>query len=301
MHADENPIFGRKVFFLNLSQILKDIIINPLRELEYEVFTISDYKSAKNILRKYPDSILFVNIDIHENNKLSTNQWFNFLHSLQNDPELKNIFSGVITKRMTTSEQNFFMLNLQIPAGLISIRNGNDDLLESLINVLDLNGAKGRRQYVRSRCQDTTNAYIKCLVGTTPMNLKINDISSVGISCYLPNEQTSLFQPNYLIRDIDILLNRDNSKCDAVVLTTKPFKDDLSLIVLLLVKGTPRSVKNSIRGFVFNQIQREINKSISGMPNDEYEYKEEISLDDNSGDDGFLLEVDDAEEAEPLE
>ncbi len=298
MAEQENPVFGRKVFFLNLSSDLRNQIIDPLREREYEVFNIDDYKSAKAILRNFPDAICFVQVDIHGSNQLKTNQWFNFLHSFQSDPVLKTIYLGVITKRMTTSEQNFFMLNLLLPAGLLSIRNGTDELFDNLINILEVNGAKGRRQYVRAKCPENSRAVVRCKIADVTVIMTINDISSVGISCYIKNNQTQLFKPNIVLENISFSINSATSfHCNAAVFTVKPFNNQYSLLVLLLMKGTTRAVKTEIRQYIFNILEHEIQKKVQNIPLDATEYSEKIDL---QADEGFLLDANETEETETV-
>ena len=59
-----NPVTGRKVYFLNPTYTLRDHIISALWDSEYEVYIIEDYQYVKNVLRKNPNSILYINIDV---------------------------------------------------------------------------------------------------------------------------------------------------------------------------------------------------------------------------------------------
>ena len=72
--------------------IKKDIISN-LRKKEYEVYIIESFRDAKNLLRKNPDSVLFINIDA----QLSIGAWFNFLRSFYKEESLKTIQATVIS------------------------------------------------------------------------------------------------------------------------------------------------------------------------------------------------------------
>ena len=40
MEYRENPIFGRKVFFLNPTLSIQNVFVRKLQDLEYEVYTI---------------------------------------------------------------------------------------------------------------------------------------------------------------------------------------------------------------------------------------------------------------------
>ena len=79
MENRENPIFGRKVFFLNPTLSIQNVFVRKLQDLEYEVYTIEHYYDAKPVLSEYEDSICFINID----DRLTYKQWLNFIKSFE--------------------------------------------------------------------------------------------------------------------------------------------------------------------------------------------------------------------------
>ena len=85
-------MYGRKISFLNPAYAIKKDIISSLRKKEYEVYIIESFRDAKNLLRKNPDSVLFINIDA----QLSIGAWFNFLRSFDKEESLKTIQATVI-------------------------------------------------------------------------------------------------------------------------------------------------------------------------------------------------------------
>ena len=99
MNPNNVSILGRKIFFLNLSTDVKERIISVLREEEYEVYFLDNYRYAKNALREYPDSIFFLQIDDHSQNELDTIQWFNFLNSFIKEPLFINIPNIIYNKK----------------------------------------------------------------------------------------------------------------------------------------------------------------------------------------------------------
>src|SRR5574344_206655 len=175
-HRD-NPVYGRKVFFLNPPYSVRKYVITSLQEMEYEVYTIDDYRDAKNILRHYKDSICFVNID----ETLTADSWFNFITSFENDESLNSIFLGVVSERMRKSDKDLFLLKTKIPAGFIPLNGKIDDITETFRGILEINGAKGRRQYVRASCANDKDAILLYTTDSKMYQMKLLDLSSVGV------------------------------------------------------------------------------------------------------------------------
>jgi hypothetical protein len=290
--ADEhhdNPIFGRKVFFLNPPYSVRKVVLGNLQEMEYEIYVIDDYKDAKNILRHYKDSICFINVD----EQLTPEAWFNFVTSFEEDEILKTIFLGIITERLRKADKDQFMLKANIPAGLIPLNGRLDDITETFNGILEINGAKGRRQYVRAQCAKDPNAVLFYTVGGKMYQFKLLDISSVGTAAILPPQFKDLLQPNSVMRDITISLGTKQLVLSAAVFAIKENEKFLTL-VLLFMKGTLSSTKSVIREYIFKTLSNDMLNSITGEMQDSnnYDYKpREVK----KNDDAFLLDVDPSE------
>lgn len=277
MASDDIAIKGRKVFFLNLSADVEARLPAILREEEYEVYVLEDYRYAKNILRQFPESILYIQIDEHEKNRLQLNQWFNYLASFSEDESLCEILLGVMSKRMSTSMQNFFMVNLPLAAGVLTIKSIEGSILSQLKKVLDMNSAKGRRQYVRARCPNDSYDYLKCVINGHEFSLKLNDISCAGISAYVPITSAPYFPAKFVLQNMTLVLGLNtNVVCNAAIFTVKPLTEKQSLLVLLLMPSTTTNAKNLIRKHVFDILQNEIDSAAFGKPLDDTVYPNEI-------------------------
>ena len=99
-------IFGRKIFFVAPPVNVHPYVTGKLRENEYEVYTIKEYKAAKGVLRNNPESIVFLNID---DASLSSKGWFNFIKSFQDDEVLKTCKLGVISNRSRAKDKEKFL------------------------------------------------------------------------------------------------------------------------------------------------------------------------------------------------
>ncbi|MDE7392476.1 MAG: hypothetical protein K2M90_08480, partial [Treponemataceae bacterium] len=92
------PAFGRKVFFLYPPTFSVGArIVEALKRLEYEVYTISDYRRAKAYMRIHHDALLFVNPDI----QMSIPAWINFFRSIKEDVTFNSTIIGICYEYLT--------------------------------------------------------------------------------------------------------------------------------------------------------------------------------------------------------
>ncbi|MFA6855622.1 MAG: hypothetical protein WCR31_00300 [Treponema sp.] len=293
MESRENPIFGRKVFFLNPAFSTRNVIISRLIEDEFEVYIIDDYRDAKNVLRAYPDSICFINID----DQLPHEQWLNFIKSCETDPSLQSIFLGILSSRINKADKDQLMLKVSIPAGFIMMNERLEDITETIEGILNINGAKGRRQYVRTNCTSDPNALMLVHLGTKVYKMHLLDISVVGAACILAPQYKDMFQVNSVIRNIYVTLDKKNFNCAAavyaVIVTPKYCK-----LVLLFMQGLSYTAKKLIRSYITTRLQQKITEIIMENIRDMTDYSKLIDGTKKAEDDAFLVDVSDEESPE---
>jgi hypothetical protein len=291
MELRENPVFGRKIFFLNPTFALQNSLIAKLIEDEFETYVIKDYRDTKNILREFPDSICFINID----DQLPYHQWFNFIQSFETDSTLKSIFLGVLSERISRSDRELFMLKLSIPAGFIMMNERMEDIITTIEGILKINGAKGRRQYVRADCADDPSALLLLQQGTKVYKFHLLNISVVGTACEIPAVIKNIFQKNTVLRNISITLGQKTFACSAAVYTIINLEEN-SKLVLLFMQIVPFTTKKIIRGYIAAERQRIITDIAQSNSQDMTDYSEQ-NTDERPGrqSEAFLVEVDDEE------
>lgn len=290
MESRENPTFGRKVFFLNPVLSTKNVIISRLIEDEFEVYVIDNYRDAKNVLRTYPDSVCFINID----DQLSHEQWLNFIQSCETDPSLESIFLGILATRISRADRDQFMLKASIPAGFIMMNEKPEDITETIEGILNINGAKGRRQYVRANCSSDPDALMLVRSGSKVYKMQLLDISVVGIACILAPQYKDMFQTNSVVRDVFVTLGKKNFTCSVAVYAINSTPQYCKLI-LLFMQGLPYEAKKTIRSYVTTRLQQTVNNIIKGNIRDMADYSKAADNAEKSKDDAFLFDVSDEE------
>ncbi|HAH63549.1 MAG TPA: hypothetical protein DCL73_15795 [Treponema sp.] len=290
MESRENPVFGRKVFFLNPVFSTRNAVIGRLIEDEFEVYVIDDYRDAKSVLRAYPDSICFINID----DQLPHEHWLNFIQSCETDPSLESIFLGILSSRINRADRDQFMLKVSIPAGFIMMNEKPEDIIETMEGILNINGAKGRRQYVRANCSSDQDALLLIRSGSKVYKMQLLDISVVGISCILSPQYKDMFQPNSVVRDVFVTLGKKNFTCSVAVYAINSTQQYCKLI-LLFMQGLPYEAKRLIRSYVTTRLQQTINNLIRGNIRDMTDYSKPADDAKKPENDAFLFDVSDEE------
>lgn len=249
--ASKVDLFGRKIFFLNPAYSVRNEVITELQNEEYEVYIIESYRDAKNLLRLNENAILFINVDA----QLAMNSWYNFIRSFEKEDVLSSIYIGIISERIRPADRELFLTTAQIPAGIIMLDTDMKFITESILGVLKEANAKGRRQYVRANLSHDKEASLFWNHGTKMHQLKLLDISSVGMSVKVPPALAQIVGKNFILRDVTLRLGSKQIVIEAVVFAVKEIPDGI-MWVLLLLPNTSTKTRDIIRQYVSETFQK---------------------------------------------
>lgn len=297
MESRENPLFGRKVFFISPSYVIDKYLIEKLRQNEYEAYILRDIKKVKGLLAKFPDSMCFINID----EGFSYSAWFNFMKSFQLSQELSGIYLGILSNSATWEDKDKFLMNIKLPGGFNQF-DKTETFLNDFMKILDLNGAKGRRKFLRldTRGLNDVSGYMNSEGKLFAVNIK--DLSSAGFAITYRQELMSLFQKNTLIRDMSLSVGRKTMICSCIVFNTQANPDGTAMSVLMLTNENPEETKIYIRNFIFEKYGRQMESIMENVEKDPAsysqpdEYSKLIAVHDRNYDE--LIPVTEPEEAE---
>lgn len=265
MEKTENPIFGRKIFFVLPPLNIENGIISKLREMEYECYVIKDISCAKPILKGNPDALCFIYIDTN----MPYEHWYKFIRSFELDDVLKTVFIGLLSQDISEKKKNFFLLNTNLPGGFVMLNVPSDNLLAQLKGILDVNGAMGRRKFIRLDC--AKNKRINCCMmsGSKLFILSVNNISSSGIALEGPEELINIFVKNTTLNNISLTIDRHTFTLVGTVFDSR-INNGKCLSVMIL-KNYKLEEKNLIRNFIFSvldeKFETEMNSCMHDMEN----------------------------------
>lgn len=267
-NESELDIFGRKIFFLNPAYPVKKEIMSRLQAQEYEVYTIESYREAKPLLRKNPNSLLFVNIDA----QLTHAAWFNYIRTYDRDDILATIKICVISERIKASDVAIFNKFVNMVSDVIEFNEGIEGVAKQIQKILDETNAKGKRQYVRANLTHDKDASLFWNHGSKMHQLKLLDLSSVGMAVKCPAVlENQIIAKNFLLQDVTMRLGPKQMVVEAVIYGIKSTPEG-TLWILLLLPSTPPSIKEEIRTYVSKTIEEKMITSINGERKDDEDY-----------------------------
>ena len=291
----ENPIIGRKVFFVNPPLYVENYLQPELKLHEYEAYIIKDYKYTKNALRLFPDALCFIFID----DEMSYDGWFNYILSFQQDEKLKTIFVGLMSAMIPQPKREKFMMNLSLPGGFIMLNEVKGaELIKNVIGILELNGAKGKRKYLRLDCDGsiTINGYFA--TQTQLLQVSIANISSVGFTCIFPKSYGADLAKKMVVPSFSITLGRRSVATPSIVFDVKSYDNNNYFAMLLFLRQVGPDDRKVIKNFIFEHMEKRLDNLIYANPPDIDDYLGKSGLPEEKGKetDEAVDEVEDAEE-----
>jgi len=198
---DQQPnTHGRKVFLLYPHSVIRDEMLDILIMAGYECYTLLDEKRARKLLVKFPNSIMFINIDAG----LKENEWEAYIRDIQNDPQTADCRLGIMSYNQDKELMRKYLMDIAIPCGYVQLKLGLQESTRIILAALEANEARGLRKYIRAVCEDDLNAVINYKNDFGIFYGKILDISSAGLAARF--EKISSLALNTLIKDVQLKL-----------------------------------------------------------------------------------------------
>lgn len=268
MAENMNNLVGRKVFFINPSYTIRNMVIPELRMREFEIYMLDDFSYLKNLLRHSPTAICLVCID----GKLSVYGWYALVESIKNDPDFANVTLGVLSDRLGDTERQLFLERLDLPAGAINTSETPTELTESISDILTFHSAKGRRQHVRVNCMMDKNASIIWLQEGRMYEMKMLDISVVGAALFIPPRFQNMVHEKTAIHNATLKIGKKQFVINFNVYGIHQ-KGPNMLMVTSFTQMSPVIV-DAIKEYVYEQQQVQLLASINGESADPTDYAE---------------------------
>lgn len=239
---------GKKIFFLYPQTVIKNEVASDLIMEEYEVYTVRDHTGLHRVLKRFPNSILFVNIE----EKMKEKEWEAWILEVMNDPETGQTAIGVLASARNEDLEKKFFTQLKLACGFIQVSTDIKKLFLQLVEILKSQDAMGRRKYLRVTTEnEKTPPTVNIPFDGHFLNGTVKDISSAGFSCTFPNDPS--FVKGSLISNIQLKLQSSLMRAEAIVFGSR--MDETRMYVFLFTPHTDTEIKLKIRKYIQSVIQ----------------------------------------------
>jgi hypothetical protein len=247
-------IIGKKIFFLYPTVVVQNRIITELVQQEYEVYVVKNKDTLRRVLREYPDSVVFVDI----NEQLKESEWEAWITAVKQAPDTKTTSIGVVTANDDEKLKRKYLLTLKV-CGYTELKFDLDKAITHIMEILQSINAKGRRKYIRANTAKDSNTTINMHVNGAFVNGQIKDVSVVGISCTL--EGNPDITKNTLFKDIQIKLQTTLLKVEGIIFGSRMDGPE-KVYVLLFTQRIDPDIRIKIRKYIQHNLQSKMDSKL---------------------------------------
>jgi len=241
--ANSGDCEGRKVFFLMPSATTEHNVIEELVQQEYELYVVRNRDSIRRVLRKYPDSILFVDI----NEKMPEKDWELWIRALMKAPDTSKVSIGIITANNDEALRQKYLNAIRITCGYTVMKFDTVRNIRQVMEILHAAKAKGRRKFVRAIIGPDATATVNIPIDGTFVKGRIRDISAVGIAFTLDGNPE--LTKNMLLKDIQLVLQTNRVKVEGILFGSREENKE-TVYVLLFSQRVAPEVRSRIRSYI---------------------------------------------------
>lgn len=257
MSNENSPsdIVGKKVFFLYPTAVVQNKVIAELVQMEYEVYVAKDHAALRRVLKKYPDSIIFIDV----NEQLSDKEWDAWIQGITSSPELKDVIIGIVTANDKAEMRQKHADAAGLKGGYTVLKSDLDSAVKQITAVLNTAEAKGRRKYLRATTENETMTTVNMPVNGVFITGQIMDISVVGFSCTFENDP--LIVKNTLLSNIQLKLQSMLLNVEAIIFGSRMDGNSRIYVVLFTQRIDP-VVRTKIRKYIQQNLQSKMDSEL---------------------------------------
>ena len=246
---------GRKIFFLHPPAFIQNQVVAELAQEEFEVYVVKDENKLRNVLKKYPDSIVFASI----NEGMKEGAWAEWIKGIQAAPETAGVEIGVLSLTNDETLKKKYLEALKVRCGYTVIKFDLSSVVKQLITILNAVNAKGRRKYIRVIMEKETNTTVNIPINGTFVNGVIKDISVVGFSCTFAQDPE--LTKNRLFGDIQLRLQTQLLKAEGIAFGSRMDGNEKIYVILFTQRIDP-DVRARIRKYIQSTLQARMDNEI---------------------------------------
>ena len=246
--AGKAEVSGKKIFFLHPTALIQNEVAAELIQQEYEVYVTKNHGNLRKVLKRYPNSVVFVTLD----EGMQEKDWETWIGGIMNTPETSSTAIGIISANDSEALQRKYINNLKVSCGYTVLKHDLSASIRQIHENLRTVDAKGRRKYMRAATETETATTANLPLNGTYVTGSIRDISVVGFSCSFDHDPELV--KNTLFKDIQLRLQSTLLKAEGIVFGSR--MDGLGKIyVILFTQRIDPEVKMKIRKYIQHNLQ----------------------------------------------
>lgn len=249
--------FEIKIFFLYPHSVLQQNLVQEIIGNEYAAYLLNDHIKAMELLKKYTNSILFINIDAH----LSESEWDNYINNIMYDAQTQNVKIGILSFYNDKKKVEKYLLKMMVPCGFITLKQGMKECTEIILNALEANEAKGTRKYIRVRCRDMPSVSFSVTVNNKQVKGFIYDISSTGMACGFAKEEEVYLRKETKLSKIQLQLKGNVCLLEGQIAGINKDNDG-NLKYVVMFKNVQHEEKKKMHQFIAKCLQKSIDDEL---------------------------------------
>jgi hypothetical protein len=253
--GSNTELLGKKIFFLHPSTVVQNEVVVELIQQEFEVYIIRNHDKIKRVLKRYPDSVVFADID----EQMAEKDWEAWIREVMGAPETNRVGIGILSVNDDDILQRKYINSVRVQCGYTVLRSDLSVSINHILEILKAADARGRRKYIRVTTENDANTTVNFPINGTFTNGLIKDISVVGFSCTF-KEDPELVK-NTLFKDIQIKLQSQLLKVEGIVFGSR--MDGLAKIyVVLFTQRIDPDVRTRIRKYIQQNLQTKMDAEL---------------------------------------
>lgn len=171
---------SRRVFFLYPHSVFQEHLLDILVQGEFEVAIVNDHSRIHALLARFPNSILFINVE----HRLQDTSWEKFIANIFENETTRHTRIGVLAYNPDPELTRKYIVDIGIQCGVVTLKLGIKESAAILLKTLAVNDARGRRKYVRAKCPSGKGS-LNIRLNLEEIKGQILDISSAGFAAVL--------------------------------------------------------------------------------------------------------------------
>jgi hypothetical protein len=247
-------IVGKKVFFLCPSVHIQNQIMDELTQQEFEMYAVKDTAHMTRLLKKYDDSIVYVNLD-DNTYKSELEKWIESIRTAVPSAKI-----GVFSSNTDEEYKNKFIKKFNVTCGFINLKMDMNKAAKKISETLEGMNVKGRRKYLRATTEHEISATVNLPHDGNFVKGTIKDVSVVGMSCVFDRDPPLASKTLY--KDIQLRLQSMLLKAEAVVFGYRTDENGKRTYVLLFTQKISPDVRVKIRKYIHQSLQHKIDSEL---------------------------------------